>query len=412
MARRTVATLATAALLLSVLTACGGDEEPAPDPTPSSTFDPEALELGRIDPTGTDVSAALTGASSRLVAAYELGSHLVLPQELRSSLDRFGVETDALVDPGDYDYSLSEVGAPVVAAGAQTGLLTRRVDPSGDAWITTALVQFPDPAAAEAAEQAGAAALLAPDPTGLGPSMVAEPVASDDQAVAVVTTTPDIANQGYVLRAFGPFLAYIWVYDINGDMDDVRQYAADFLVDQESALQDVEPVEISENPRVRDLDPTGLWGLTLATDGSGGLADTAYVAGSHAAQSRQIDTNGIARAFSKAGVSRVASNLTSLYATEDTEAAQSLQDAFVEQATGLGMVEVDPPKGLAGAVCLANEDEDNLDLVLWPDFLCYHPFGAYLLESSGVSLEEAQQRISAQALLVHEQQQDQRRSSG
>ena len=412
MSRRTVAMLATAGMLLSVLTACGDDADPDPGPSPTSTFDPEALDLGRIDPTATDLSTALTGASSRLVAAYDLGSHLVLPQELRTSLVRVGVESDALVDPGDYEYSLSEAGAPVLAAGAQTGLLARRVDAPGDAWITTALVQFPDAASAEAAEQAAATALVAPDPTGLDPTKAVEPVASDDQAVAVVATNTDIANQMYVLRAYGPFLAYAWVYDINGDMDDVRGYADDFLVEQESALQDVEPVTISDEPRVRDLDPTGLWGLTLAVDGNGGLTDTAYVSGGHAAQSRQIDVDGIERAFTKAGVTRVASNLTSLYATKDADGATGLRDDFVEQATGLGMVEVDPPKGLDGAVCLAKEDEEDVDLILWPEFLCFHPFGAYLLESSGVSLEEAQQRISAQALLVHERQGDRKRTSG
>ena len=177
MSRRTVAMLATAGMLLSVLTACGDDADPDPGPSPTSTFDPEALDLGRIDPTATDLSTALTGASSRLVAAYDLGSHLVLPQELRTSLVRVGVESDALVDPGDYEYSLSEAGAPVLAAGAQTGLLARRVDAPGDAWITTALVQFPDDASAEAAEQAAAAALTAPDPTGLESSKVLEPVA-------------------------------------------------------------------------------------------------------------------------------------------------------------------------------------------------------------------------------------------
>lgn len=412
MSRRTVAMLATAGVMLAGLAACGDDPKPDPGPSPSAAFDPDALDLGRIDPTPTDVSTALTGASSRLIAAYDLGSHLVLPQELRTDLQRVGVESDALVDPGDFEYSLSEAGGPVLAAGAQTGLLSRRVDKPGDAWITTALVQFPDDASAEAAEQAAAAALTAPDPTGLESTKVLEPVASDDQAVAVVATNTDVANQMYVLRAFGPFLAYIWVYDINGTMDDVRQDADDFLRDQQTALQDVEPVPISEQPRVRDLDPTGLWGLTLAVDGNGGLSDTAYVAGGHAAQTRQIDAEGIDRAFSKAGVSRVASNVTSLYATQDAESAAALQDVFVEQATGLGMVEVDPPKGLDGAVCVANEDEENVDLVLWPDFLCFHPFGAYLLESSGVSLEEAQQRISAQALLVHEKQQDRKRSSG
>ncbi|MEG9226789.1 DUF7373 family lipoprotein [Aeromicrobium sp. Sec7.5] len=412
MSRRTVAMLATAGVLLSVLAACGDDADPDPSPTPTSTFDPEALDLGRIDPTATDLSTALTGASSRLVAAYDLGSDLVLPQELRPGLTRIGIESAALVDPGDFEYSLSEAGAPVVAAGAQTGLLARRVDAPGDAWITTALVQFPDAASAEAAEQAAAAALAAPDPTGLESTDVLEPVPSDDQAVAVVATDTDIAKQMYVLRAYGPFLAYIWVYDINGDMDEVRQYADDFLVQQESALQDVEPVTIMEDPRIRDLDPTGLWGLTLAADGSGGLTDTAYVSGGHAAQSRQIDADGIDRAFTTSGVSRVASNLTSLYAAKDAAGAADLRDAFVEQATGLGMVEVDPPQGLDGAVCVANEDEDNVDLLLWPDFLCFHPFGAYLLESSGVSLEEAQQRISAQALLIHEKQGDRKRTSG
>ncbi len=412
MSRRTVAMLATVVVVLTGLTACGGGGEPKPDPTPTAEFDPEALDLGRIDPTATDVSTALTGATSKLIAAYELGSHLVLPQDLRRGLDRYGVETDALVDPSDFEYSLSEAGAPVLAAGAQTGLLTRRVDQAGDAWITTALVQFPDDASAEAAEQAAATALTAPDPTGLESTKVVEPVASDDQAVAVVATNTDVANQIYVLRAFGPFLAYIWVYDINGDMDGVRQSADEFLVDQESELQDVEPIAIREEPRVRDLDPTGLWGLTLAADGSGALTPEAYVSGGHAAQSRQIDADGIARAFSKAGVTRVASNLTSLYATKDADGAQTLLDAFDEQARGLGMVEVDPPKGLEGAVCLAKEDDENVDLTFWPDFLCWHPFGAYLLESSGVSLEEAQQRISAQALLVHEKQQDQKRSSG
>lgn len=410
MSRRTIAMLATVGVMLAGLTACGDDPRPDPTPSPSSSFDPDALDLGRIDATPTDVSTALTGASSRLIAAYDLGSHLVLPQDLRADLTRFGVETDALVEPGDFEYSLSEAGTPVLAAGAQMGLLSRRVDKPGDAWITTALVQFPDEASAEAAEQTAAAALAAPDSTGLS-TKVLESVASDDQAVAVVATS-DISNQAYVLRAYGPFLAYIWVYDIDGDMDEVRQYADDFLSEQESELQDVDPIPIREEPRVRDLDPTGLWGLTLAVDGSGGLSDTAYVAGGHAAQTRQIDADGIARAFDDAGVTRVASNLTTLYATQDTDSARTLRDAFVEQATGLGMVEVDPPKGLDGAVCLAKEDEEDLDLTLWPDFLCFHPFGAYLLESSGVSLEEAQQRISAQAVLVHEKLQDQKRSSG
>ena len=409
MSRRAVAIAATVAVVLAGLTACGDDSAPDPEPTTTAAFDPDALELGRIDPTATDVSAALTGPSSRLIASYELGSHLVLPQDLRSDLHRYGVETGTLIDQTELDFGLGDVAPAMV--NAEAGLLTRRVDQNADAWITTALVQFPDAASAEAAEAAAAALLTTPDPDGFGSAFVAETVPTDAEAMLLVASG-DGTNQLYVLRAFGPFLAYGWFYDLNGDLDDQRGYAEDFLNDQDVELQDVEPVPITEEPRLRDLDPTGLWGLTLAPDGSGSLADTAYVSGSHAAQVRQINSDGVGRAFSRAGVSRVASNLTTIYATEDGAGAESLRDAFREQATGLGMVEVDPPPGLPDAVCVAKEDEEDLDLTLWPDFLCFDAFGAYLLESSGVSLEEAQQRISAQALLVHEQQQDQKRSSG
>lgn len=409
MSRRAVAMVATVAAVLAGLSACGDDSGPNPEPTTTAAFDPEALELGRIDPTATDVSAALTGPSSRLIASYELGSHLVLPQDLRSDLHKYGVETGTLIDQTELDFGLGDVAPAMV--NSQAGLLTRRVDQNADAWITTALVQFPDEASAEAAEAAAAALLTTPDPEGFGSEFVVETIPTDAEAVALVSGEGE-TNQIYVLRAYGPFLAYGWFYDLNGDLDDQRAYVEEFLDDQDVALQDVEPAPITEEPRVRELDPTGLWGLTLAPDGSGSLTDTAYVSGSHAAQVRQINSDGIGRAFSQAGVSRVASNLTTIYAAEDEAGAESLRDAFRDQATGLGMVEVDPPVGLQDAVCLANEDEENLDLTLWPDFLCFDAFGSYLLESSGVSLEEAQQRISAQALLVHEQQQDQKRSSG
>ncbi len=193
---------------------------------------------------------------------------------------------------------------------------------------------------------------------------------------------------------------------------EARGYAEDYLAAQEIALEDVEPVRISEEPRVRDLDPSGLWGLTLAVDARGNLGEQAYVSGGHAAQSRQINADGIELAFETAGVSRVASNLTSLYATKDAEGAESLVAAFVEQATGLGMVEAESPQGLSDAVCFAKEDEENPDLTLWPSFICFFAYGAYVLESSGVSAQEAQQRLSAQAVLVYEKQQDQKRSSG
>ncbi|WP_229051785.1 hypothetical protein [Aeromicrobium sp. Leaf350] len=410
MLRRAAATAATLVVVLSGLTACGGDEEPTPEPTASSAFDPEALELGRIEPTGTDVSTALDGATSRLIGAYQLGSKLVLPQQLRSGLDKYGIETGALTTPVELELSLSDAAPAMV--GTETGLLTRRVDAKGDAWITTALLQFPDEAAAEAAEQAAAAALTVPDPDGFSSTLTIQPVASDDQATAVVATEDDVSNQMYVLRAYGPFLAYGWFYDINGDLDDQREYADEFLQDQEVALEDVERVTVSEEPRVRDLDPSGLWGLTLAPDAAGGLSESAYVSGGHAAQTRQINSNGVSRAFNRAGVSRVASNLTTIYAAEDATGAERLHEAFLEQTLTLGMVEVDPPPGLDDAVCLANEDEENFDLTLFPPFLCFTPFDSYLLESDGVSLEEAQQRLSAQAVVVYENQQDQKRSSG
>lgn len=408
MSRRAVAILAALAVVLAGLTACGGSA-PDPKPTTSAAFDPDALELGRIDPTPTDISAALTGQSSRLIASYELGSHLVLPQDLRSDLHKYGIETGTLIDQTELELGLGDIASAMV--GAQAGLLTRRVDKNADAWITTALVQFPDAASAEAAVQAAATVLTTPSADGYDANFVAETVPTDAQAVALVAAG-DGTNQIYVLRAYGPFLAYGWFYDLNGDLDDQRDYVEEFLNDQDVALQDVEPATIVEDPRVRDLDPSGLWGLTLGADGSGGLTDTAYVSGSHAAQVRQINADGIGRAFSQAGVSRVASNLTTIYATKDAAGAESLRDAFGDQATGLGMVEVDPPAGLAEAVCLEKQDEEIVDLSLWPDFLCFHAFGSYLLESSGVSLEEAQQRISAQALLVHENQQDRKRTSG
>ncbi|GAA1752500.1 DUF7373 family lipoprotein [Aeromicrobium alkaliterrae] len=409
MLRRAVATAASLVVVLSGLTACGGGDEPDPEPSPTAAFDPEALDLGRIEPTGTDLSTALTGTSSRLVAAYTLAANLVLPQDLRSDLTKYGIESGTLVDPNDYEYMLGDA-APAMA-GAETGYLTRRTDQDADAWITTSIVQFPDEAAAQNAVQTAAASMAAPD-VEFGVDLVVEPYPADEAAVTLVTNTPDVANQIYVLRAYGSFLTYAWVYDINGTMDDVREHADEFLADQEVALEDAERVTISEAPRLRDLDPTGIWGLTLAPDARGSLSETAYTAGSHAAETRQINVDGVSRAFTKAGVSRVASNLTSIYVAENAEGAKSLVEAFLEQATGLGMVEAESPQGLDEASCLANEDEENPDLTFWPAFLCFYPYGAYLLESSGVSLEEAQQRLSAQAVLVYEAQRDQKRSSG
>jgi hypothetical protein len=409
MRRRAAATTAVLAVVLGLLTACGEEDAPDPEPTDTVEFDPEALDLGRIDPTATDLGTALDGARSRTIGAYQLASHLVLPQELRSDLHKYGVESGTLTDPGEFEYMLSDA-APAMA-GAETGYLTRRVDENADAWVTTALVQFPDAAAAQNAAEVAGGALTAPDAE-YGVDLVAEPFAADPQTIALVTNTPDVANQIYVLRAFGPFLAYAWVYDINGDMDDVRTTAEEFVSEQEIALEEVDPVQISESPRVRDLDPSGLWGMTLAVDGRGSLADTAYVAGGHAAETRQINTDGISRAFSRSGVTRVASNLTTIYATEDDEAADSLIDAFHTQATELGMVDGESPVGLDDAVCVVKEDEEDPNLTFWPTYLCFYAFGAYVLESSGVSAEEAHQRLSAQAVLIHERQQDQKRSSG
>ncbi|MFT4299395.1 MAG: hypothetical protein QM597_07170 [Aeromicrobium sp.] len=410
MSRRAAVTLALAATLVVSLAGCGGKDDPQPDVTPAetTTFDPDALDLGRIDPTGTDVDTALTPENARRAAAMELGEYLVLPQQLDEEMTGYGIETMAMSEPEDFDHTFTSSGDAF--ASAQVGLLTRRVRGNADAWITTAIVQFPDSAAAQAAVQTTADVMVAPDETGAA-KYVTESVPGDDEAVGLAAVSNDVANQVYVLRAYGPFLVFGWFYDIDGDMDDVRNERDDFLLEQSLLLDGVDPVEISEEPTKRDLDPTGLWSKVLAADGRGTLVDDAAIYGGHTAQIFQIDASGLERAFDKAGISRVATNVTTVYVAENARGATSLVDDFVDQALDVGLEKTDSPAGLGDAICIEKPDEDDPDLFFWPSFMCYAIWDSYALESSGVSLEEAQQRISAQALLMYEETSGQKRSS-
>lgn len=407
--RRRVAVLA-AVLALLPLAACGEDDPaPEPSPEPTSSFDPSALDLGRLDPTRTDISAAAGPDLARRVASYELGAHLVMPQEIDPALTMANVDSGSAISASELNFMFEGDTTPV--HGSTAAIFSRRSDTDFDDWIATGLMAFPDEAAAAAAAAAMHQLALAPLAEDYPPEPYeASEVPGREAALAGVRMIGDRVTFK-VFEASGPFLMYAWIAE-DVDVEGAQELAEEHLEEQAERLEDLDVVEIDEAPTKRQLDPTGLWGLTLAMDADGGLGDRGYVSGPHASLIHQIDLDGLDDAYDEAGVEGVAVNAAVLYRTDGADGARVLLEAFLAQGEKAKLEMTDPPVGLDAetATCLTG-DPDEVE-GLWPDHICWIVHDGYLVEAAGRTIDEARQVASAQLVLVHQSGDGRKRTTG
>ena len=407
--RRPVAVLA-ALVVLGPLAACGGDDEPAPDPTPEATeaFDPAELDLGRIDPTRTDLSAAASPELARRAASYELGELLVQPQEVDPELIMANVDSGSAVSPEDFGFVFEGDTTPLQSSTA--AIVARKSDPDFENWIATGVVAFPDEAAAQAAAAAMHQLALAPVPEEFTPDpYAASEVPGRAAALGGTRVVADWVTVK-VFEAAGPFVMYAWISE-DVEPETALDLAADFLDEQAERLEDTQPVVANDSPTKRELDPSGLWGLTLATDVNGGLAETAHLSGPRASLIHQIDLEGLDDAYEDSGLERVATNAAVLYRTSEDGGPQILLDAFVTQAEKANLEVTDPPPGLEDdATCVMGEVSEIEGV--WPTHMCWIVFEDTLIEAGGSTIEEARQVASAQLMLVFQSGGDRKRMTG
>lgn len=408
--RRPVAVLAVLAVL-GPLAGCGGDDEPGPEPSPEPTaaFDPAELDLGRIDPTRTDLSAAASPELARRAASYELGELLVQPQEVDPELIMANVDSGSVVSPEDFGFVFEGETAPLESSTA--AIVARKSDPEFENWIATGVVAFPDEAAAQAAAAAMHQLALAPAPEEFTP----EPYAAGEVPgrPAALGGTRLVADwvTAKVFEASGPFVMYAWISE-DVEQEAALGLAADFLDEQAERLADLEPVVANEEPTKRELDPSGLWSLTLATDVNGGLSGTAHLSGPSASLIHQIDLEGLDDAYEDSGLERVATNAAVLYRTSEDGGPQILLDAFRIQAEKANLEVTDPPPGLEDdeATCMMGELEDIEGV--WPTHICWIVYEDTLIEAAGSTIEEARQMASAQLMLVFQAGDNRKRTTG
>jgi hypothetical protein len=145
-----------------------------------------------------------------------------------------------------------------------------------------------------------------------------------------------------------------------------------------------------EVQRPLPLDPTGLLARTLPIAPKEATLVQRTVYERQGALHFQADPVASTATFDRAGMDLLARAKTLVYQARDNAGAQLMSDAFVaETAAGAAPAEAVP--GLPGSRCLALQGGGHF---------CYAVADRYLIEVNTMQLADAQQRVSAQYVML------------
>lgn len=341
-------------------------------------------------------------AVGRTLAAHQLAAKVNAPWRIDPTLTTLNAsQTTVIVDPvslGD----LIGATAPSIAGrqGFYYGFSTARTAAAAEAGglaLTSMMLRFPDDDAATLTARELAAAANTPTAS-LQPVPIPVPEQPDAQAFG--WQTPDGT---YVTRVFanhGPLVLCHTGYSATSQQAATSIAVTASVREQTRPVQSYQLVPASDFPSM-SVDPTGLFGITLRDndDYGPGFNPSDGVYNDFGAIQFEPDPIPTSVAYDAAGIKNVSRRLATLYETSSPTQAVTLAEYF---ATNIGdqpdTTSEPAPAAIPNTACFQLQDSPAQ-----PSFRCTMAVQHYAVEVSSDSLDDAHQRLAAQAkLILHE----------
>jgi hypothetical protein len=401
------------ALLAAVLVACNhttaGEATRAPaSPSTSAPVNASALAPGNYPVTPQPpLGNAGSEQAGRLAEGKRMVAYVVGPWQIDPTLAALGSSGPAVV--GDAN-ALSRVVWPPISGGAYNlalvvGFVTERqsADVNPQLSLRNTVLRFINPAvASEAAQNMTTAARNMPRIPTATP-IVTEPerpmpIPGHPEATGTLLTFQEGAQtvrELTALTAHGPYVL-VQVARCAAGPDCEAQLAGHTLDRQLPLIDTFTPTDPVEFPTLA-LDPTGLVARTLPPPPSQVtlMSGAAYPpAGALHLEDEPVQTEPL---LSAAGVDFVSVNLTTVYQTKDSAAAQNLAQSYSDMAAKTPAAqEASPVPGLPQSRCTRVAGSNGLV----PRYWCLAAADRYTIKAVARQLDNAQQQVAAQYLIL------------
>lgn len=406
----TLAALACAGMLLA---GCSG--ESTNDTSGSSgerVVREEDLDLGGEDAEAAKVEkTAVSLADGRAVESARLAEFVVDPSTVDPAMQQGCTPAGTMVSPDELSRVFSDEDPKLVAmriAGASAcRVYGTAADPSK---LTLTVLIFASPAKAKAFA-ASVHARASRNGTNLfdGTSTFSSATTIDGHPeilTSLFKVKRDSPDQSITaVTAYGSAVAYTFTSPAAGQVPATKARIARLFDAQRDALAKFEPKTLEQLLGQR-IDPTGVAKLTLARPSIGKPkkqeSEIVRVWGPNAALHRQTWAKGLAKAFKRADVDVMADGGSSVYRTGSVRQAKRLLDDFQKTVTETQYDAFHTPKGLPDARCYqikATLVNSPIGGLLAPNY-CQVRFGRYIAETSGTTADQAENRVSAQYLVL------------
>jgi hypothetical protein len=145
------------------------------------------------------------------------------------------------------------------------------------------------------------------------------------------------------------------------------------------------------------VDPTGLLARTLApAEDDRTVQDGTY--GPHGALAYMTNASRDQKLFESAGLDVLAQGMVNVYRARDSAGAQAIVDDFADEVSATLSGPVSGVVGLPGAKCLSPRKDPSLAPV--PQVYCLAVADRYVIEVNATQVRDAQQKVSAQYLML------------
>ncbi|AUH69058.1 MULTISPECIES: DUF7373 family lipoprotein [Gordonia] len=206
-----------------------------------------------------------------------------------------------------------------------------------------------------------------------------------------VALTGKSSGGGQITVAFTPVaekVVYTWADADDGGWTLAAVRSA--FTKQKALLDAMKP--ISDDKRI---DPNGLLRAVLPTESNGGSAFSGSVAGPRAISQLASKSTATFADLQKTGVTEAAVGGSLVFRAGGDDQAAELLKTLSDDSDDPTAKKADSPQDLPSAVCQTSKSSFGDDQAT-----CFVAYGSYAAQADGSDLHEAQQKISAQYLLL------------
>ncbi|EGD56131.1 DUF7373 family lipoprotein [Gordonia neofelifaecis] len=370
-----------AVLSISAVTACTVDG--------TATRGPVQLDTGKYATTLQPAAGtADSEAAMDKLRAMRFGEDIVFRDEIDPQLTKFSMPTYPISGAAGLKGVFSDAADLPESQKLRYGfsIAGGNPDDGNDKGMNHAVLVYTDPAAATAALNAMSGQMLrknygSPMQRTQIPGMPAETVALSGKS----------SSGSQISVAFTPAgdkVIYTWADSKDGAW--TQSVVRSAYQKQKVLIDGMKP--ISED---RQIDPTGITRAVLPTESGSGSAYSGAVAGPRTISQLAGKSSATYKDLASAGVTEAAVGGSLVFHAGGEDQAKKLLTSLSDTSDDPAAKKAASPQDLSSAICQTSKSSTGTDTAS-----CFVAVGSYAVQADGSDLHDAQQKISAQYLLL------------